>query len=171
MKIFSIEPICNFKCDFCGEWYSKASPTWVNYQNNSFHCSNCGKANSLTEEQLALLEGHLRVSTACSIKPFPLIEKDQEKGYIMVKDIVVAFLKHNGYEGLYNPGTCGCKIKDLMDCDECSSGCEPGYIWLTEQIPVEERDEDIDYCIGPNKPPPDIDLHDKEGKIVASGNK
>ena len=45
-----------------------------------------------------------------------------------LKDIAVAWLKANGYDGLYNAGECGCENSDLMPCGEPSPiGCSPGY--------------------------------------------
>ena len=51
-----------------------------------------------------------------------------EEGETMtVKDIVILYLKEHGYDGLYNYGECGCKLDDLIPCDESCSICEPGY--------------------------------------------
>jgi hypothetical protein len=45
-----------------------------------------------------------------------------------VKEIIVDYLKKNGFEGLYNAdGECGCLLEDLMPCGEGGDYCEPGY--------------------------------------------
>ena len=43
-----------------------------------------------------------------------------------VYDIIVKYLKNNGYDGLCNEN-CGCPINDLMPCDESLADCEPGH--------------------------------------------
>ena len=63
-----------------------------------------------------------------------------------VKQIVKEYLEKNGFDGLYTPIECGCKLDDLMPCyllgSSCSD-CEPGYL--------QPGDEDYDYFIGPDK--------------------
>ena len=45
-----------------------------------------------------------------------------------VKEIIQAWLKTNGYDGLYHDYLeCGCTIDDLMPCNSCLDECEPGY--------------------------------------------
>ena len=46
-----------------------------------------------------------------------------------VEDIVLEWLKENGYDGLYNPGKCACEISDLFPCggQDCYLECMPGY--------------------------------------------
>ena len=45
-----------------------------------------------------------------------------------VREIVVEWLKENGYDGLYEPGCeCGCFIDDLAPCDGLCENCIPGY--------------------------------------------
>jgi len=45
-----------------------------------------------------------------------------------VKEIIVKYLKENGYDGLRHPdGECGCEINDLGPCDGTLDNCEPGY--------------------------------------------
>lgn len=44
-----------------------------------------------------------------------------------VKEIIVKYLKENGYDGLCNEDYCGCELKDLMPCNELPSSCESGY--------------------------------------------
>lgn len=55
------------------------------------------------------------------------------------KEIIENWLKENGYDGIYSPGECACKIGDLMPCGTDASECEPGY-----QHP---GDEDADFYI------------------------
>ena len=44
-----------------------------------------------------------------------------------LKKIVAEWLVENGYEGLYRE-ICGCKVDDLMPCDEPGPDCKPGHI-------------------------------------------
>jgi hypothetical protein len=48
---------------------------------------------------------------------------------VNVKDIVKAYLKANGYDGLLSDRyECGCALDDLMECDqEGIKACEPAY--------------------------------------------
>ncbi len=43
-----------------------------------------------------------------------------------VEEIVIEYLKANGFDGLYNDD-CGCFLDDLIPCSECCSNCQPGY--------------------------------------------
>ena len=43
-----------------------------------------------------------------------------------VKEIVVRFLKDNGFDGLYNY-YCGCNVNDLMPCGMVQDNCKAGY--------------------------------------------
>ncbi len=46
-----------------------------------------------------------------------------------VEDIVKAWLKENGYDGLVNlHGECGCDIDDLNPCCELCHECEAAYL-------------------------------------------
>ena len=45
-----------------------------------------------------------------------------------VREIVTAYLTANGFDGLYQPGECACKISDLFICEGCPDSCKPGYI-------------------------------------------
>lgn len=45
-----------------------------------------------------------------------------------VKEILMAYLKKNEFDGLVHAGTeCGCDLEDFMPCDEICGSCEPGY--------------------------------------------
>ena len=46
-----------------------------------------------------------------------------------IKEIVGTWLAANGYDGLYNPGECGCTLgEDFMACDEPNIGeCKAGH--------------------------------------------
>ncbi len=44
-----------------------------------------------------------------------------------VIDIVKKYLAENGYDGLCQPGVCGCVIEDLAPCSEMNEDCEAGY--------------------------------------------
>ena len=43
-----------------------------------------------------------------------------------VKEIVIEWLKTNGYDGLACED-CGCFLDDLMPCENNVQGCKPGY--------------------------------------------
>lgn len=45
-----------------------------------------------------------------------------------VQDIVGKWLEENGYDGLYDPGVCACKLSDLMPCGNLCPSCEAGYL-------------------------------------------
>ena len=45
-----------------------------------------------------------------------------------VFEIVEAHLIANGFDGLYSPSECGCKLGDLAPCGEMKGDCEPGYL-------------------------------------------
>lgn len=45
-----------------------------------------------------------------------------------IKDIVAAYLKASGYDGLYNTtGDCGCELADLFACGGNDCDCQAGY--------------------------------------------
>ena len=45
-----------------------------------------------------------------------------------IKEIIKEYLKQAGYDGLYLPGECACKIDDLFPCGEVTDDCLPGYL-------------------------------------------
>lgn len=45
---------------------------------------------------------------------------------LTVRDIVAAFLRDKGYDGL-SCDYCCCDIADLMECESNCARCEPGY--------------------------------------------
>jgi hypothetical protein len=48
-----------------------------------------------------------------------------------VKEIIVKYLKENGYDGLCYTD-CGCDIDDLAPCDCINDDCEAGHRMLCE---------------------------------------
>lgn len=71
-----------------------------------------------------------------------------------VREIVTAYLKENGYDGLYLAGECGCEIKDLMPCGEFGVNCEAGYGKECKDCKEETCDaraEGSEWCIGPKE--------------------
>lgn len=69
---------------------------------------------------------------------------------IDVESIVEEYLKKNGFDGLFQPGECACKIGELGPCDHLCLDCEPGYItetpggefdWIIEREKREEQDD------------------------------
>lgn len=63
-----------------------------------------------------------------------------------VKEIIIEWLKNNGYDGLYDPGECGCLIGDLFPCGGDCFDCLPGY----KNTP--NPNSGYDFTVGPNKP-------------------
>lgn len=49
---------------------------------------------------------------------------------IPIKKLVEKYLTDNGFDGLFCPNTCACKLADLMPCGEdCfDEDCEAGYL-------------------------------------------
>jgi len=43
------------------------------------------------------------------------------------KEIITDYLRQHGYDGLFNPGVCGCTIEDLGCCECDCMSCQPGY--------------------------------------------
>ncbi len=44
-----------------------------------------------------------------------------------VKGIVVAYLKENGFDGLFVCSECACLLDDLVPCCGSMADCQPGY--------------------------------------------
>lgn len=65
--------------------------------------------------------------------------------------LVEEALKQNGYEGLFNPGVCACKLDDLCPCDDPSLTCEGGVLQLGDDDRCEncEGTDKCDFHIGP----------------------
>lgn len=64
------------------------------------------------------------------------------------KDIIVAYLKTNGYDGLFSEyGECGCALDDLMPCGEYGRDCQPGY-----RVPCPRECGDHNFHIQAEKP-------------------
>lgn len=62
---------------------------------------------------------------------------------ITVDEIVKAYLKAHGYDGLYHPDwECGCWVDDLLLCGSHCGDCKPG---------VEQTNDDGDKGIGPKE--------------------
>lgn len=53
---------------------------------------------------------------------------------MLINEIVKNYLNEKGYDGLYRPGTCACKIDDLMSCDNFEMDCEAGYLLTGENV-------------------------------------
>ena len=50
----------------------------------------------------------------------------RKKPPVTVKDIIISYLKSNGYDGLCNV-ECGCGVDDLFPCDRPEEGCVPAH--------------------------------------------
>ena len=63
-----------------------------------------------------------------------------------VKEIVVKWLKDNGYDGLFECGECACKIEDIAPCGSFDAfiNCHPGCL-------IEPYDSDTGWGIGRKK--------------------
>ena len=46
---------------------------------------------------------------------------------MLVRDILIKWLKENGYDGLCND-LCGCGLEDLICCCDYCAECEPAYV-------------------------------------------
>lgn len=57
-----------------------------------------------------------------------------------VKEIVAEYLKTNGFDGLHAEDQCGCRLDDLIPCDDACGSCTAGYL-----LP---GDEDSPWYIG-----------------------
>ena len=68
--------------------------------------------------------------------------------YITIDTKLLArLLKEAGYDGLFYPGECACKIDDLAPCEsESIEECKPGVLRNCAEIGV-----DADWCIGLRK--------------------
>lgn len=83
------------------------------------------------------------------------------KENITVQDIVITYLKNNGYAGVFNNTHCFCGIHDLRDGDPCIyvssyNYCKAGYKWkcnlcMKEDCPFDEFEDG--YCIQENPQP------------------
>jgi hypothetical protein len=49
------------------------------------------------------------------------------EGNMDVINIVREYLIKNGYDGLLQPGECGCALEDLAPCGEIQESCIAGY--------------------------------------------
>ena len=58
-----------------------------------------------------------------------MIDQKTASKMITIVDLLRDSLQQNGYDGLYNPGLCGCENDDLVPCDDhLCSDCLPGYM-------------------------------------------
>jgi|Deesub1362A_J573_1020465.scaffolds.fasta_scaffold00385_51 hypothetical protein len=68
-----------------------------------------------------------------------------------VREIVSAWLKENGYDGLYSPTAgCACLIADLMPCGNPGPDCRPGYR-IARDCDPDRCPEDLRFCIAETK--------------------
>lgn len=62
------------------------------------------------------------------------------------REILQTWLIAGGFDGLQHDSDCGCKIDDLIPCDQDCSECTPGYLRLGKE------GEECDWYIVPKKP-------------------
>ena len=63
-----------------------------------------------------------------------------------IRKIVEKWLADNGYDGLFTPGECACKIGDLMPCySEGISECQPGHLVSCPGVEECELGGDCDF--------------------------
>lgn len=58
--------------------------------------------------------------------------------------MVEHYLRTKGYDGLYLPEECACKVGDLAPCSAYFGGCMPGYL--------QKEDSEEGFIIGPTRP-------------------
>jgi len=67
-----------------------------------------------------------------------------------LSDIVREWLRDHGFDGLCNcAAECGCRLDDLMPCEEPGPDCEAGY----DVDPPDDRADDVHFWIAPQKAP------------------
>ncbi|WP_156782706.1 hypothetical protein [Acidihalobacter yilgarnensis] len=64
-----------------------------------------------------------------------------------VIEIIINYLEANGFDGLYSPGECACKLGDIAPCGQVLEDCEAGYL-----KPCPPECGDHDFHIGPKDP-------------------
>ncbi len=58
-----------------------------------------------------------------------------------VKEIIVKYLRENGYDGLCNiDSQCGCEISDSFPCDICDGSCEPAIKTIVTAEDIDDGD-------------------------------
>jgi len=67
-----------------------------------------------------------------------------------VKEILVKWLKDNGYDGLYydDADGCGCSIDNLIPCRQSCECCKPAY---KVEPPEWAKEEGIEEWFSPTK--------------------
>ncbi len=61
-----------------------------------------------------------------------------------VQTIIEAYLREQGFDGLYAERECACELTELMPCEDSCAACRPGY-----RTPCDCGDHD--WHIGPTK--------------------
>lgn len=111
------------------------------YPKNNEPCWQC--VNKAVEKETA----DLQAANAALYEENETLRKDIQQfkktrtENIMAIGMVRAWLKVNGYDGLYTED-CGCEVDDLMPCGEFGGRCEPGY---KASCPGEETCENAAY--------------------------
>jgi hypothetical protein len=67
-----------------------------------------------------------------------------------VKEIIIKYLKENGYDGLCTDD-CGCQISDLCPCGNNIELCGPGYKHKCREEYYCDCDIPYDFTIKPSK--------------------
>ena len=97
------------------------------------HCGNC----------VYLRRGCPVETWECVNHSFSHWTTRRERKIMDCLDIVIKYLKDNGYDGLHFDAECGCEIDNLAPCGNSFSECIPGY----KVTPPAETDCDYDFYI------------------------
>ena len=80
-----------------------------------------------------------------------------KEGQMQTKNILIEYLKTNGFDGLYSPGECSCEVDDLGPCGQVCLECESGYktdcsgCLQNDVCPYGYEQDGFDFCIGPKR--------------------
>ena len=63
-----------------------------------------------------------------------------------VSAIIADYLRAHGYDGLYCPDECACRLPDILPCGYTQGDCYPGYL-----SPCPAECGEHDWHVGPEK--------------------
>lgn len=105
-------------------------------------------------QALADLDAQRKISVnlAKKLAKYAPANGDKKPKALTVVGMAGAYLKANGFDGLYRDGECACLLSDLAPCDEIDPGCTSGYkskCTSGEDCPDEAGD--CDFHVGPER--------------------